>query len=162
MKTYFLPKNFRKELKRVWGISLLGRKKEVIKKYEKLIGENNFQKIITVGDYCSLNLKSDVKIFDGKIKRKKIKKVLSFSLSCKNPAGTIQKEVWPIIKKAIRNNQNVFVQGEEDLLVIPSVLLAKNNSAVVYGFPKNGICLIKVSSRIKKDFKELLKKFRSL
>ena len=82
-------------------------------------------------------------------------------LSCRNPAGTIQKEVWPIIKKAIKNKENVFVDGEEDLLVIPSVLLSEKNTAVVYGFPEKGVCLIEVSPKTKKILKELLKKFKT-
>lgn len=163
IKNYILPNRLRKELRKIWGISIFGQKREVFKKYEKFIGKRNFKKIITVGDYCSFNLTSDIKIFDGKIGRKKIKipfklkKILI--LSCSNPPGTIQSRVWLIIKRAIRENRNVFIQGEEDLLVIPAVLISKKGGLVVYGFPKKGICFIEVSPKIKKIFKELLKKF---
>jgi uncharacterized protein (UPF0218 family) len=104
-------------------------------------------------------LPSNIKIFDGKIKRRKIKKVLPYSLKCENPKGTIQKEVWEIIKRAIKEEKNVFVEGEEDLLVIPSVLLAPKNSLVIYGFPRRGICAILVNEKTKKKFKNLLKLF---
>ena len=161
MKTYFLPKELRKELRKIWGIPLFGKKKEVAKMFNELVQKRKFKKIITVGDYCSLALKSDVKIFDGKIKRKKIKNLLDFSLKCLNPPGTIQGKVWSLIKKAIKDNENIFVEGEEDLLVIPCVLLSKKNTAVVYGFPGKGICVIVVSPKIKKIFKELLQKFKS-
>jgi len=161
MKNYFLPDEMKLELRKIWGIPIFGSKKEVVKKYQKIIKERGFKKIITVGDYCSRNLSSNVKIFDGKIKRRKIKKILNYSLGCQNRAGTIQKEVWPILKKAIKREENVFVNGEEDLLVIPTVLLSGKNNAVIYGFPGKGICLIKVSPQIKKVFKELLKKFRT-
>jgi uncharacterized protein (UPF0218 family) len=160
-KTYFLPNNLREKLKKIWGIPILGKKKWVAKKFKDFIQKKNFKKVITVGDYCSLELPSDVKIFDGKIKRKRVRKLLKFSLSCENPAGTIQKEVWPVIKKAIKNNENVFIDGEEDLLVIPSVLLSETGTAVVYGFSDKGICLIEVSPKVKKDFKELLKQFET-
>jgi uncharacterized protein (UPF0218 family) len=158
-KTYILPEELRGELRKVWGVAVFGKKREVKEKFEKLLKKGKFKKIITVGDYCSINLPSDVKIFDGKVKRRKIKKILSYSLKCKNPRGTIQKEVWPVIKKAIKENKNVFVEGEEDLLVIPSVLLAPKNSLVVYGLPKKGICVIKVDKRMKKKIKKLLKLF---
>ena len=102
---------------------------------------------------------SDIKVFDGKINREKIEESLPFSLSFSNPPGTIQKDAWSIIEKAIKENKNVFVDGEEDLLVIPAVLLSKDHSAVVYGFFNKGICLIEVSDKIKNTFKELLKKF---
>jgi hypothetical protein len=158
MQTYFLPKKLKSELRKIWGIPIFGSKEEIVKKFEKISQEKKFQKIITVGDYCSLSLPSDVKIFDGKIKRKKVKKVLPYFLTCQNPAGTIQKEVWPIIKKAIKERKNIFVDGEEDLLVIPAVLLSEKKTAVVYGFPKKGVCLIEVNSKIKKILKQLLKK----
>jgi uncharacterized protein (UPF0218 family) len=158
-KTYILQEELKEKLRKVWGVAIFGKKKKVKEKYEKFLKRGKFKKIITVGDYCSVNLPSDVKIFDGKVKRKKIKKILSYSLKCENPKGTIQKEVWLIIKKAIKENKNVFVEGEEDLLVIPSVLLAPKNSLVVYGFPKKGICAIKVDQKMKKKIKNLLKLF---
>jgi len=158
-KTYFLPNELKKELRKIWGIPIFGSKEKVVKKFEKIFEEKKFKKVIMVGDYCPQNLPSDVKIFDGKIKRKRIKKLLPYSLTCKNLPGTIQKEVWPIIKKAIKERKNVFVDGEEDLLVIPAVLLSEKNTAVVYGFPPKGVCLIEVNSKIKKILKQLLKKF---
>ncbi len=161
MKTFYLPKELRLALKKIWGTPIFGNEEEVEEKYKKFIQEKAFKKIITVGDCCSLTLFSHIKIFDGRIKRKKVKKVLPFSLSCSNPPGTIQKEVWPIIQRALLENKNVFIEGEEDLLVIPTVLLAKEGSMVVYGFPEKGICLIEVSSETKKIFKEILNKFHS-
>ncbi|MCP6719570.1 MAG: DUF359 domain-containing protein [Patescibacteria group bacterium] len=161
MKNFYLPTKLRPELKKVWGKPIFGEKNEVAARYQKIIKEKEFKKIITVGDYCSFTLFSDVKIFDGKVKRKRFKGVLPFSLSCPNPSGTIQADVWPIIKKAINSNENIFVEGEEDLLVIPAVLLSENNTAVVYGFPGKGICLINVSVEIKESFKKLLDKFKT-
>jgi len=161
MKTYFLPSGLKKELRKIWGIPFFNGRGKITRKFKKFIQEKKFKKIITVGDYCSLTLPSHIKIFDGKIKRKKIRKLLKFSLSCENPAGTIQREVWSVIKKAIENNENVFVDGEEDLLVIPCVLLAEKKTAVIYGFPGKGICLVEVSPEEKKMFKELLQKFKT-
>jgi len=161
MKTYFLPEELKAELRKIWGTPLFNGEKETFKKFQQLIKKKKFKKIITVGDYCSLNLPSDIKIFDGKIRRKKIKKILNFSLRCSNPPGTIQKEVWSVLKKAIKNKENVFIEGEEDLLVIPSVLLSPRKTAVVYGFPEKGVCLIEVSSQVKKAFKELLRRFKT-
>jgi uncharacterized protein (UPF0218 family) len=158
-KTYILPEELKGKLRKIWGVAIFGKKKEVKEKFERFLKKGKFKKIITVGDYCSINLPSDVKIFDGRVKRKKIKKILPYSLKCKNPKGTIQKKVWKIIKKAIKENKNVFVEGEEDLLVIPTVLLALKNSLVVYGLPKKGICVIKVDKRMKNKIKNLLKLF---
>jgi len=161
MKTYLLPDEIRDELRKIWGIPIFGKKKEVAKKFNEIFKKKKFKKIITVGDYCSLALPSDIKIFDGKIKKRRVKKLPKFSFRCANPPGTIQKEVWSILKRAIENNKNVFIDGEEDLLVIPSVLLSEKNTAVIYGFPEKGVCLIEVSPKTKKILKELLKKFKT-
>jgi len=161
MKNYFLPAKLRKELKKIWGIAIFGSRREVGRKYQKIIKGKNFKRIITVGDYCSPSLFSHVKIFDGKIERKKIKKTPKFSFKVLNPPGTIQKSAWKVIGRAIRDKKNIFVEGEEDLLVIPAVLLSPKNSAVVYGFPKKGVCLVEVSPKVKKEVKELLKKFKT-
>jgi uncharacterized protein (UPF0218 family) len=162
MKTYILPEELKPKLRKIWGIPIFGKKKEVKKKFKEILKKRKFKKIITIGDYCSLNLPSDVKIFDGKIRRRKIKlpsKFIGKVLKSKNPAGMIKREVWQKIKKAIKENKNLFVEGEEDLLVIPAVLLAPKNSLLVYGFPKKGICAIKVNQKMKKKIKKLLKLF---
>lgn len=159
MENYFLPKEIRPELRKIWGVPLFDGKEEVLNKLQQFAKKKKFKRIITVGDYCSLVLPSDIKIFDGKIKRKRVGKLLKFSYYCSNPPGTIQKDVWKVLKRAIKNKGNVFVEGEEDLLVIPAVLLSEKNTAVIYGFPDKGVCLIEVSPRTKKTFKELLKKF---
>ncbi len=163
MKTLILPKELQPELRKIWGKPFFGKKTEVSKKFDLFCQKNKFKKIITVGDYCSLILISDIKIFDGRIKRKKIKLPSGWKRNClraRNPAGTIQNETWQKIKKAIKKRKNVFIKGEEDLLVIPCVLSAEKDSAVVYGFPGKGVCLIEISPQIKKVFKELLKKFQ--
>jgi uncharacterized protein (UPF0218 family) len=158
-KTYFLPKKLKPKLRKVWGRAIFGKKSEIRKKFKELLAEKKFKKIITVGDCCSRSLPSDIKIFDGKIRRRKVKELPKFSLTFKNPAGTIQKEAWSAIKRAIKNKENVFVEGEEDLLVIPSVLLAPKNSLVVYGLHKKGICAIETNEKMKRKIKNLLKLF---
>lgn len=162
MKTYILPEKLKPVLRKIWGIPVFGKRSEVAKKFKKILKEKKFKKVITVGDYCSIYLPSEIKIFDGKIKRRKIKKILKFEISFKNPPGTIQKEAFLKIKEAISQNKNVFIEGEDDLMVIPAVLVSEIGSLVVYGFPKKGICLIKVTKETKKKIKNLLKKFQIL
>jgi hypothetical protein len=160
-KTYYLPKRLRPELKKIWGTAILGKNNEVFEKCQKFIKEKGFKKVITVGDYCSLSLPSDIKIFDGKIKKKQIENTLPFSLECSNPAGVINKDVWPIINQGIKEEKNLFVKGEEDLLVIPAVLLSEKGTAIIYGLPGKGIGIIESSEEIKKNLKKLLEKFHT-
>ena len=75
-KTYFLPSGLKKELRKIWGIPFFNGRGEITRKFKKFIQEKKFKEIITVGDCCSLSLPSDVKIFDGKVKRKIIKTIL--------------------------------------------------------------------------------------
>jgi len=159
MKTVFLPERTRNRLQEVWGTPIFGSEKEVLHKFKRIVNDRGFKKVITIGDRCSLSLPSDVKVFDKKINRKEIVSSLPFHFKLFNPAGTIQEKAWLVIEKAIKENKNVFVDGEEDLLVVPAVLLAEENSAVVYGFFEKGICLIEVTEEIKKDLKDLLKEF---
>ena len=159
METLYLPKHLRPELRKVWGIPIFGTEKEVDQEYARIVKKKKFGKVITVGDYCSATLPSDVKIFDGKVKRQKTTFDIPHDLTCVNPAGAIRAEAWPIVKQAIKETKNIFVKGEEDLLVIPAVLLSKKGDAVVYGFPDKGICLIETSTENQKAFKELLAQF---
>jgi hypothetical protein len=48
------------------------------------------------------------------------------------------------------------VSGEEDLLTLPAVLLAKNGSRVFYGQPGKGMVLIEVNAKTKKKVKKLV------
>ena len=160
MKTYFLTNELRPELRKIWGIPFFGSKKEVAEKFKKFCQKKKFKKIITVGDYCSQNLPSDIKIFDRRISRNKVGPLQKYSFTCWNPPASINIEVWGTLKKALAENKNVFILGEEDLLVIPSALLARKKTAVVYGFANKGACLIEVSPKIKKTFRGLLKRFK--
>lgn len=139
MKTYFLPRKFRPQMQKIWGTPIFGREKEVLERFNKFCQKRKFKRVITIGDYCSLSLPSDIKIFDGKINRRKVKLPAKLHknntlLYCSNPAGTIKSEVWIKIEKAIKEKRNLFVKGEEDLLVIPAVLLSPRKTLIVYGF----------------------------
>ncbi|MFH0987445.1 MAG: pantetheine-phosphate adenylyltransferase, partial [Patescibacteria group bacterium] len=76
-----------------------------------------------------------------------------------NPPASINKDSWAVLKKAIKKGENVFVEGEEDLMTIPCVLLAPKGYGIVYGLPGKGVSLIEVSAKTKIAFKRLLKKF---
>ena len=160
MKTLYLTNKLRKELKKPFGAPILGEKAEIVKKFKKIIKRQGLKKIICVGDYCSSTLPADIKIFDGRIRRNKRVCTQEYFLSCKNPSASIDGGVWEVLKRAIRDNENVFVEGEEDLLVIPCLLLAKNKTGIVYGLPDKGVSLVEVSSKTKLDFRKILRKFR--
>jgi hypothetical protein len=74
-----------------------------------------------------------------------------------NRAGTIESGAWQTIDKAMRKgNSLVMVDGEEDLLALPAILLSPDKSLVVYGQPSVGIVLVRVSPEKKKDITGLV------
>lgn len=161
MKTFFLTNELRKKLESAFGDPVLGQKEKIEYEIAKFLSKKNPETIITVGDYCSSLLVSNVKIFDGKINRNKKVALQSYSFSCFNPPASINKSVWPALSKALKKNKNVFVEGEEDLLVIPCILLAKTGDMIIYGLPGKGICLVEVSIKLKKEVEKVLSEFRT-
>lgn len=144
-------------MQEAWGTPLYGNESEVASQYNKFLKEKKYRLIVTVGDYCSFHLKSDIKIFDRKVQRKNFSHEISCAESIANEPGTIQKESWNAIKKALSEKTNLCVNGEEDLLVIPAVLEAKSDDLIVYGLPNKGICLLEATPALKKQFRAFLK-----
>lgn len=72
-----------------------------------------------------------------------------------NPPGTITRNLWETIEKSIGlaengDNQLIIVDGEEDLAVLPCILLAPDDTIVLYGQPNEGLVVLNVSNlRIK-------------
>jgi hypothetical protein len=137
---------------------------QIVKKISKPGG-----KLITIGDIASYELirqglTPDLVVYDNKVKRKpastRVKKLLNAlkrdTIRLTNPRGAIMEEAWIAIAIGLRKKSRIVVNGEEDLLVIPAVLLAKNGSAVVYGQPGRGMVLIKVTEKKKDIIQKLL------
>ena len=146
-------------MQKVWGKTIFGTESEVKRRYEEILGKKKYKLVVTIGDYCSHHLASDIKIFDKKVQRKTFEQKYECTLSIKNPAGTIQGESWDAIKKTLKDKSNLCVDGEEDLLVIPTVLLAKPGTLIVYGFPNKGICLLESNLKNKTVFRLALKEY---
>jgi uncharacterized protein (UPF0218 family) len=75
-----------------------------------------------------------------------------------NPPGVITEELMD----AIRDNMGskvpvrIFVNGEEDLAVIPACLYAPLSSAVIYGQPNEGVVVVRVTDEKRKETKAIL------
>jgi uncharacterized protein (UPF0218 family) len=78
----------------------------------------------------------------------------------KNPAGTITDELVAGIDDAIKNPPaTIFVNGEEDLAVIPLVIAAPEGVVVLYGQPHKGVVVRTVDLQAKQEAQELLSHF---
>ncbi len=162
-----LPSKLRNKLKKPMGDLL---STEELLNY---IRQNQPVMVIAVGDIVTNllyknNFNPELKIIDFKTKRKKIVPDFPVNKEVKlidNKAGTITKEaalmMENLIKKYFFNKQKqtLTINGEEDLLTLPAVLMAPLNSLVLYGQPDEGVVVIKITEAKKKEVKKLAERF---
>lgn len=119
--------------------------------------------IISVGDattqYLMQNaLHPDVAIIDGKIQRQAIQTQpnLAVSYQTENPAGTITTALVQTITEAYLKPGVILVDGEEDLALLPAILLAPLGTVIFYGQPNEGMVVVKVTEERKGWVKKVL------
>ena len=130
--------------------------------------ENHF--IISIGDATTKNILNvdiipKIGIIDNKIEREISRHKIEYdaiTLNADNPPGTITDELWKTIEKAkyLAKGSNVLivVNGEEDLAVIPCVLMAPEGSVILYGQPGEGIVVVE-ADKVKNTAKKMLDNF---
>jgi len=77
-----------------------------------------------------------------------------------NKAGRISKTLIRAIEKSIKsknNQQIILVKGEEDLAVIPAILLSPFNTKILYGQPEVGLVEVTVNEKSKDNICKILK-----
>ena len=127
-----------------------------------------------VGDYSCVKLLEkgiEVKIvvYDLKTKRQEVsseeKNVLEGlereKIECVNPPGMITESLEKAVEKAAKSSEEVkiYVDGEEDLAVLPLIIKAPFNALVAYGQPGEGMVVIECSVKAKQQAKEFLEQF---
>lgn len=122
--------------------------------------------LISVGDVTTRKLQDTgliphMGIIDNLVERKPAAHEIIYdnvTLKADNPQGTITDALWNTVKQGfqlLRTGYRVIilVNGEEDLAVIPCILMAPSGSLVLYGQPGEGlvVCEVdKVRDKIKK------------
>ncbi|MFP3217057.1 GTP-dependent dephospho-CoA kinase family protein [Acidianus sp.] len=157
---FYLPKEVRKELSRPYGI--------LFKSTEKLLKyADNFERIITVGDVVTQELlKNNRRVFlsivDGKTKRN-IKLHMRFSnyIMVKNEPAIIRLSAMSYIRAALNSSFSsvIYVDGEEDLLVIPATLYGRDGDLVIYGQPNAGAVALEICEATKWRVNDIFSKF---
>ena len=121
-----------------------------------MIKEASF--LISVGDQTTKNLVDidlipDLGIIDNRIQRKDHNYDIIRTeniLNADNPAGTITENLWETIEEAISltleddENRIIVVKGEEDLAVLPCLLIAPEDAVILYGQPNEGLVFVNV------------------
>ena len=131
---------------------------------EKYLSDNSY--IITVGDrttekMINFGLIPSLQIIDGLEKREKReppKLDNATELTVDNPAAEITPQSITMIKKAftLQNPVRLFVNGEEDLLVLPVCIHAPENAVVLYGQPNRGLVIVRITPEIRNKVETLL------
>lgn len=159
----FISDELRKELKKPWGVL-----SESIDPNEVSDKDNL---IFAVGDETtkylnSLSIAPRISVVDFKISRKKefsdIKE-LGFSgeekvIRASNPPGSITPELLNAVRKAISSKDKtvIFIDGEDDLAVLPLILASPLGSSIFYGQPGEGIVRIIVDEKIKAEIRKFV------
>lgn len=149
-----LPENMRDSLKKPMGFLLREEEATKVKILESIpLGA----RVITVGDattekMLNLGLEPSLQIVDSLEKRHKRalpEGKVKTTINCINPPAEITDESIGAIKKALQETGpvRILVKGEEDLLVLPVVFYAPDNSVVLYGQPNEGLVIVTVNQK---------------
>lgn len=123
--------------------------------------------VIAVGDVTSETIiregfVPDVCIIDGITKRGAYNATIEGEreYGCFNPPAVLYPEAWSTIATAIEDGVKsvVNIEGEEDLMGFPAVLLAPEGSVMLYGQPDVGIVWVPASKSNKVLARQLLEK----
>ena len=132
--------------------------------FEEAIDEiKSCEFLISVGDATFNNLTEyelypNIGIIDNLIQRKNYNHDViraDHILKAVNPAGYITDDLWETIGQALELSDNgecyvIEVAGEEDLAVLPCILMANPETTILYGQPNEGLVLLKVSDTFTK------------
>ena len=124
------------------------------------------QYLISVGDkttekMIAFGLTPSLQIIDGYEKRKK-REPPKFDgptrLTVNNPASTITAQSISAIKKVftMQSPVRLYVDGEEDLLVLPVCVYAPENAVIMYGQPNQGLVIVNLTAGIRNKAQGLL------
>lgn len=169
-----LPPRLRELLRKPLGIIIEGEQiysSFTAEKVIKWIQTHKPTMVISVGDVITDSLINnryipDLQIIDQRTQRKIISTKKDISTSAiKNPPGTLQRNAISTIQKKISHitekgtKEKIIILGEEDLLALPSILLAPLGSIVLYGQANLGVIIVQVSEELKSKVEGILRQF---
>ena len=164
---YSLTPETRIKLKKPIGTLIRGSFTKTMKLFKDMVDEEKPAVIISVGDTVSKNLEENhvfpqLSIVDNRVMRRNIQSIpltAKKTICVKNPPGTITEEALRAIQDALKSGCRVkiVVDGEEDLLTLAAVLYSPEDSFVIYGQPREGVVVVKVTNEKKAEVVVILK-----
>lgn len=169
MIIYKLSEKNRKYFKVKIGLVIYDSPPVSIRKLMRVVEDFNPPFWATVGDVVSINvytggLRPNLMIIDLKTQRRDftvtrdiLRETEYEKIIVDNPPSTITMTSLKAIKHAIRQKFFTVIQvnGEEDMLTLPLLLLSPLRSIIVYGFPNEGLVVSIVSKYLKRRVKEI-------
>jgi uncharacterized protein (UPF0218 family) len=165
-RTLVLPLNMRSELKEPLGRLLRGEPSETVEELRRILSDREPPMLAVVGDFTTKNvlesgLKPDVVVVDNRVMRVDVDPLDHKErqiLRCENRQGTVNARAWAVLEEAVslKSSAAVIVEGEEDLLVLPLILLMPEGALIVYGQPREGMVVVDASGERKEWAEEFL------
>jgi uncharacterized protein (UPF0218 family) len=158
-RTLILPFEMRAELKIPLGQLLIGEPSCTILQLNRIINKKKPPMFAVVGDFTTknileANIKPNIVVLDHRVMRVEVEPLAHKTrhvFKCVNKQGTIDLEAWKALEKAItlKCNTAVIVEGEEDLLVLPLILMMPLRSLIIYGQPREGMVVVEATEERK-------------
>lgn len=170
-KPLYLPTALRRQLREPLGTIIEGTERnstDTAKKALQTIEKHRPVLTVLVGDIVTdsllaIGFEPEVIIRDFRSRRKELPQEKILAGAINNPPGTIQpaavKAVFDAISIIQPKLKEIIIQGEEDLLALPAILLSPLNSMIVYGQADKGIILTPVTEEKKEQIAEILQQF---
>jgi uncharacterized protein (UPF0218 family) len=126
--------------------------------------------LLTVGDVVTAHLvragkRPDLAVVDERTKRGPVDDetaglVPEPDATVENPAATVTGELIEAMREGLSAGgpSTILVDGEEDLAVLPALLLAPTGASVVYGQPDEGMVLVGVYAGVRERAREWLER----
>ena len=170
---YSMPKILDEELKQPMGKLFPGPSEDPsIAMNLALKSISDELKIIAVGDVTVYSLQIEkreawISVIDGMTHRKKWDKFEHIDMdeklliNAENPPGMLTSSIFEACSKAISQSENVtiFVDGEEDLVPIPLILMAPLGTILLYGQPNEGLIVREIDISAKRRARRFLDSF---
>lgn len=158
-----LPKEMRGDLKEPLGDVVA----DVVRERLRESG-----RVVAVGDMVTYHLLEagvtpEVAVVDGKTEREKVDdevverwSALPVAARVENEPGTVSHAVVEALRDAMDEGEPslVEVEGEEDLVALPAVVLADDGDTVLYGQPGEGMVYVDVNDETRERALSLLRR----
>ncbi|NMC07075.1 MAG: DUF359 domain-containing protein [Candidatus Lokiarchaeota archaeon] len=173
-------RDLRPELAKLHGDLLAGTEAETLPMINQYLKREQPAYLGACGDVISKNLVKtdflpDIIVVDGRTQRRGYE--VAFPQGYKyreveNVTGGITRAAWETIEQVIASGTRTIIEvigGEEDLLLIPMVLLAPDNAIMAYGQPPvtdinppipSGAVMVKITPAVRRAFADLFSRFK--